>query len=166
MSDIVESVLDATELIETQVALVEDGLTFRGKPLSLWQEDIYLPIPHNKMSVTEIQDFNYKFIEINEIIMTNLSYSKSYNEMSKAEYDLAVNRSLESITNSIRNDDKKRLPGFDALNRMAAASCMKQYTAMKVTEMFLEFWRVQYDRMRLIDSRLSNINYLSGRHNV
>lgn len=166
MSDIVESVLEATELIETQVALVENGLTFRGKPLTEWQNEIYLPMPHNKMSINEIQDFNYKFIEVNEVIMINLSYSKSYNEMSKTEYDLAINRSLERITAIIAADEKKRMPGFDALNRMAASSCVKEYTAMKVTEMFLEFWRVQYDRMRLIDSRLSNINYLSGKHNV
>ncbi len=165
-SELTDSIIDSTVELETQIAIIEDGLVFRRKTINQWIDEISLPYLDSKMSVTEIQEFNYKFIAINEVIMSNLSYAKSYNEISKAQYEIALTKSIERITIAIKADATKRMPGIDILNKQASMSCIKEYTALKITEVFLEFWRVHYDRLKLIDSRLSNINYLSGRHNV
>ncbi len=161
-----ESIIDAMPNLEEQMEIIENGLLFRKKTINQWAEEIALPYLDSRMSVTEIQDFNFKFIEINEIVMENLAYAKSYNELSKAKYEIAKQHKQDSIISEIKADSTKRLPGVDALDRMAAGGCINEYNALKMTEVFLEFWRVQYDRLRLLDSRLSNINYLSGRHNV
>lgn len=165
-TELTDSIIDSTTELETQIAVIEDGLVFRRKTINQWIEDITLPYLDSKMSVTEIQDFNFKFIAINEIVMSNLSYAKSYNEISKAQYEIALTKSIERITNAIKADSTKRMPGIDVMNKQASMSCIKEFTALKITEVFLEFWRVHYDRLKLLDSRLSNINYLSGRHNV
>ena len=152
--------IDAVPLIDEYSHIVEKSLTFKGMSLDEWSSVIATPAIHDKMTITEIHSFNIKFIELNEIVMSNLAYSKSYYEMATAKYSSSLKAAMNALITRINNDSTKKMPGVDSIERMAAINCGNQQVAMDISKMFYEFWKIHADKLKGLDSRLNNISYM------
>lgn len=158
--NIAELLIDSVPLIEEYSYYVERSLTFKGKTLDEWSELISTPSVHEKMSVAELHMFNIKFIETNQIVMSNYAYAKSYYEMSVGHYNAAVKKATTELIDKINSESNKKLPGVDALERLAGLSCVKEQVAMDLCKMFYEFWKIHSEKMKGLDSRLTNLSYI------
>ena len=92
--------------------------------------------------------------------MCNYAIAKSVFDYSSMSYNNALKKKTSSMLEAIRQDATKRVPGFDTLEKTASLDCINQYTSLKVSEIFLDFWKTYYEKLNLLDSRLSNLNFL------
>ena len=158
--DLASVLIDAVPLIDEYSHIVEKSLTFKGMSLEEWSSVIATPPIHDKMTITEVHGFNVKFIQLNEIIMSNLSYSKAYYDMATAKYHSSLKSAMNTLMNRINNDSTRKMPGIDSLEKMAAVTCSNEQVAMDISKMFYEFWKIHADKMKGLDSRLNNISYM------
>jgi hypothetical protein len=162
--DIYEDFIDANVVIDDYTTIVERGIHFREDTLESWSNRIKLPLLHDKMSYVELYNFNIQFVNVNEIIMTNYAFAKSYYEIAKARYEAVVRCKQQEIIDAA--DQNKRVPGADTLERLASLKCINEFNAMNMMSVCFEFWRIQHEKIKLIDSRLTNINYTFKGHNA
>jgi hypothetical protein len=160
MSSIVDPIIDAMPQIEEAQNIVMNSLKFRGKSLCEWEKFLEFPPIHPAMSVTEINKFNLRYIEVNDHIMSNYAIAKASCGVSAATYQSALKTKQNELIETIKNDpNNKRMPGMDSIEKLAALSCANEYHAWKVNEMHVDFWKTYHDKMYLLDSRLSNLSY-------
>ena len=112
------------------------------------------------MSYAEIQAYNYEFVRVNEIIMNNLAYAKAYYEMSIGQYNNALKLAQNRMIATINADKTKKMLGADSLERFASLECATESMALQMASLFYEYWKTQCDKMKMLDSRLQNINYM------
>ena len=149
--ELVDSIVDAMPIVEDCAYITDNSIAFRGKNLDAWTKEIRMTLLHDKMSYAEIQAYNYEFVRVNEIIMNNLAYAKAYYALK-----LAQNRMIATI-----NADKtKKMLGADSLERFASLECATESMALQMASLFYEYWKTQCDKMKMLDSRLQNINYM------
>jgi hypothetical protein len=143
---------------------VTEKVNFRGKTLIEWKQDIGIPVVNQDMSIQELEYFNMRFITVNETVSNNLALARSAYDASRLHYVAAMCAAKSTInievTEQRNNGGKNRMPGAEILHEMAKSRCMNVYSAYKTSQMFYEFWKIHYDRLRLLDSRLTSMNHL------
>ena len=78
-------------------------------------------------------------------------------------YDAQVSQKKEAISRDFETSHPgARKPSIDAIKTMAENQCMESLVAKNIAEMFLMFWQAQYEKVKIIDSRLQGIGYLYG----
>lgn len=159
MSNIAEYIIDVMPAVETNIDIVVDGIKFRGKTLSEWDDIVSYPGLHENPTPVEAQRFNIKYIEVNEIIMRNLAIARASFTLASSTYQTKLKAKQKEIVDKIITDNKK-VPGMESVEKMAMIRCSSEFHAMKISELFLDFWKTYHDKMYLLDSRLSSINYL------
>lgn len=158
--ELVDTIVDAMPILEDCIYIAENRIPFRGKTLIEWSADIVMKPLHDKMSYIEVQAYNYEFVRVNDLIMSNLAFAKSHLEMTTAQYNNALRLAQNRIIENINADKTKKMLGADALERFAALECVKQAMAMDLASLIYEYWKTHSDKMKLLDSRLQNINYM------
>lgn len=159
MNEIAEFIIDAMPSVEENTDIALNGIKFRGRTLGEWEVLIAYPHLHENPTVTEAQRFNIKYIEVNEIIMRNLAVAKSAFVLASSTYQSKLKSKQKAIVDKLIAENKK-IPGMDSVEKMATLNCASEYHAMKIAELFVDFWKTCYDKMYLLDARLSNINFL------
>ena len=158
MTDIVSPIIDAMPNIEETFDIVFSGLQFRGRTVEQWEELLSVPpIPESPTPV-ELLKFNTRYIEINETIMKNYAYAKSAFGLAHATYQHILKSKQNEIMEKMAKDNKKL--GSEMLEKVASFHCSKEFHAMKIHEIFVDFWKIYNDKMSLLDSRLSNLSFL------
>lgn len=159
MTDIAGPIIDAMPSVEETFDIIFSGLQFRGKTIEQWEEYLSIPpIPDNPTPI-ELLKFNTRYIEINEAIMSNYAYAKSAFALSYATYQNLLKTKQSEIMAQMAKENKKQL-GVEMLEKLASFRCSKEFHAMKIHEIFVDFWKIYNDKMSLLDSRLSNLSYL------
>lgn len=158
MTDIASPIIDAMPNVEETFDIVFSGLHFRGRTVEQWEELLCVPpIPESPTPV-ELLKFNTRYIEINETIMKNYAYAKSAYALANATYQHVLKSKQNEIMEKMVKDNKKL--GAEMLERIASFHCSKEFHAMKIHEIFVDFWKIYHDKMSLLDSRLSNLSFL------
>ena len=139
------------------------AMTFRGKTLDDWMAEIEFLDLNDSMSHHDLKAYNFDFSNKSRIIMNNLSYARSSLKACEMHYEVEVSQKKESISRDFaENHPGVRKPTIDALKTMAENQCMESLVAKNIAEMFLVFWQAQYEKVKIIDSRLQGIGYLYG----
>ena len=158
--ELVDSIVDAMPLVDDCAYIVDNSILFREMTLKEWSKEIQLPLLHDKMSYTDIQAYNYEFVRVNDIVMLNLGFAKAYNVMAIGNYNNALKAAQNKAIVEINADRTKKMPGADTLEKMASLHCTKEAMAQQLTSVFYEFWKIHADKMKTLESRLQNINYM------
>ena len=172
---------DMTTIVENSMAdAMMDGLPeydrfthiglevmkFKGMTISEWQEQVSVPIIPESFSIQELEDFNVSLMQVNEEVMSNLSTARVSHEMCKIAYSKSMVAAKEAIlarieaSNSANN--KKRVPGKEALDDISRGQCMPEYLSVKVANLFLEFWVTQYEKLKFANDRINNFSYMKS----
>lgn len=139
------------------------AMTFRGKTLEDWSEEIEFMDLHEGMPHQELKNYNFDFSNKSRIIMNNLAYARSSLKACEMHYDAQVSQKKEAISRDFEiSHPGARKPSIDAIKTMAENQCMESLVAKNIAEMFLMFWQAQYEKVKIIDSRLQGIGYLYG----
>lgn len=160
MTSSVDLIIDASQMLIDCETLCLTGIQFREKTLAQWEEDLKLPTLSDNMSYADIQKYNFAYVRLNEVIMSNYSYAKAMYNFSNLTYQAAIKSKTKLALDDIKKDSTKRAPGMDSLEKNISLQCIEEFTALKINEIFLDFWKIYYEKMQLLDSRLSNINYM------
>lgn len=158
MTDVIDSMIDACDQFTQMEEAISDGLQFRGKTLTQWEEHLKLPSISDNISHAELIIFNIKYIEINETIMSNLAYAKSLYDISYAQYKSTYRSVQQNIIESHQEKNKK--VSIEFINQYSSSQCSKLFYVVKINEIFYNFWKVYHDKLNLLDSRLSNLSFL------
>lgn len=151
---------------ERHFYISNNGIAFRGKTLEAWSKEVVIPSIDNVRSTEDLERFNHIVLEMTEVIMSNLSYAKSSFDMIRLQYKSRKRSEIYSIVNSYRNQDtsnnrtRSRMPSAEVVRDMAESNISELYTSYKLAELFYEFWKNQYDKLKLVDSRLTSLNIL------
>lgn len=160
MTSIAEPIIDAMPSVEEAMSITLDGLSFRGKTLSEWESFLVFPPIHASMSIAEISKFNIRYVEVNDCVMSNYAIAKASSALAGSTYQSVLKNKQNAIIENIKNDTTKRMPGIDSIEKMATLNCSNEYHAWKISELFVDFWRIYHDKLSLLDSRLSSIGYM------
>lgn len=137
------------------------ALLFQGETIEQWIENIKLPEMPDNVSVIELEDFNNKYMVITETIMKNYSIAKTGFNYSIIHYKKALNSAKNDLISSYNRQNKK-IPGKELLEDLAKNNIMDVYTACKIAGMFLDFWEIQFEKIKLASYRLSAMNSLKS----
>ena len=97
------------------------------------------------------------------IIMNNLAYAKSSLKACEMHYEVQISHAKIKFVNEYKEKhSSSRLPSAEIINNIVNNSCAESYVAKNLAEIFLAFWQSQYDKVKIIDSRLSGLGYLIG----
>ena len=159
MTDIVDVITDSVPDVEYVYDLAINGIRFNNQTISSWEEYLKFPaIPDNPTPV-EILKINKSYIAINETIVSNYAIAKSAYSLASMNYQNALKNSQSLIIDKLQKDNKK-IPAMDSVEKMASHSCQKEFYVLKINEIFLDFWKIYYDKIHLLDARLTSISYL------
>lgn len=134
---------------------------FRGRSLTEWESLLELPQINETDGLDELKTSNIEFLRICRLIINNYSYAKSSFKSCEMHYErnLALKRA-EVIQEFQDTNAGKRIPGNDTINQLASFRCNKEYIAMNIAEIFLNFWESQKEKIKFYDSRLSSLGYI------
>ncbi len=168
-ADMAETFSGSMPEYDKLVYTANSTMRFRGKTIDEWMELIALPELKEELSIHELEEFNRRFLNMNEIIMSNLSTARLGYESIKAHYIaklLGAKRQImveiDAYNDNPNHKTRKRVPGADSLEDQAKTRCVDTYVSLKIAEMFLEFWKVMYEKLKLIDNRLTGMNILKN----
>lgn len=139
------------------------SMQFRGKTLEHWTEELEFNDLYEGMDHHNLKNYNFDFANKARIIMNNLAYARSSVKACEMHYETQVNREKERISRNWEEEyPNVRKPSIDAIKTMAENKCAEALIAKNIAEMFLMYWQSQYDKVKIIDSRLQGIGYLQG----
>lgn len=163
MNDIASTAFSGLPNFTLYTQTVFEDMEFRGKTINEWTEEIDLPPLSDKMDHQELMSYNKRFVDVTRIIMNNLSYAKASYKGCEMHHESEIISTKNSIISEIKEKNPGgRLPSIDNINSMAENRCIESLIAKNIAEIFLSFWQSQYDKIKIIDSRLSGIGYLHG----
>lgn len=163
MSDISETAMSGIPNYDMYVSAAFDAMEFRGKTLSQWEEEISFADLDEHIDFIELKKINYDFVNKSKIIMNNLSYAKTALKGCEMQYEAQLGATKVRLLQEFKETNPNaRAPSIDALSTRAQTICIESLIAKEIAEMFLLFWQSQYDKIKIIDSRLSGIGYLIG----
>lgn len=140
-----------------------ESIDFRGKTLKEWEELLFMPEIPESINAVDLRIYNSKFTHNLQVVMNNLAHAKSCYKMSEMRYKKDFLLAKSNIIADFKSKNPSSRPmSVDTLETKASEVCIDSYVSMEIAEMFLLFWQSQYDKLKLIDSRLSGIGYLIG----
>lgn len=166
INDLAESVNDGIPNYDRYSFIANNSIKFRKKSINEWIDATKLPEIKEKMSIDELEEFNHKFLNINEIIMSNLAFARSGFNTAKLHYSSKILKAKTDIIreihewNNTNSNKPRRVPGSEILEEQAKHRCIEVYSAFQLAEMFYEFWQIMHDKLKLIDNRLTGMNIL------
>ena len=163
MSSISESAYIGVPNYDLFVSDTYEGLTFRDKTLSEWESIVEFGTLDETMDSHDLKAYNYSYMEKTMIIMNNLAYAKSSLKACEMHYEVQISHAKIKFVNEYKEKhSSSRLPSAEIINNIVNNSCAESYIAKNLAEIFLAFWQSQYDKVKIIDSRLSGLGYLIG----
>lgn len=161
MSDIAGILSDTIPDYEYLLYLSKSSIRFLGKTLDEWTQELDFTTSVADASIDQLESLNEDFIRQNEIVMKNLSCSKAAYDLAKIDYTVS-SMAFKDSERSKRKNAGERMPSLDMLDIMAKNNCIKKYNSYKVSEIFLDFWKLMHDKLKLVDNRLTGMNILKN----
>lgn len=159
--DLILDVAEAYPNYDQYNYTVHNLLKFRGKSITEWQQEVRIPPATEVMSLNSIEEYSRIMIGLAETVMHNLAYARSSYDTTKMHYENALNKAKMGIYNKAQ-EKKARIPAKEALEDIAKATIKDLYVAYKIADMFYEYWKVNYDKIKILDNRLTGLSMIKN----
>ena len=161
--DLLETTVIGYHSYEEYADSFVQNIKFRGKTLSEWEEEIELPSIGQDCDLHELKEANAIYIVVLKKVINNLAYAKTTLKACEMHYKSKINTVSNSIMDRwVQDNPGKRVMGADTLKSLATKECQSEYVALNIAESFVEFWQTQNEKLKLFDSRLSGIGYITA----
>jgi len=154
-----ETIIDSIPEYERISFTANSSIQFKGMTLDQWAQELSFPVFDNDLTLDELETYNALFIKKSDTVMINLANATSSENLSKLQYARAAMRAKDVILEE-RKSSGARAPGAEVLDNLARSAVIDDYSTYKIAGLIQEFWKIQYDKLKLIDNRLTGMNIL------
>jgi len=159
IDNLLDIVIEGMPTYDRTSFIANNSIKFKEKTLDEWSLDLSFPDLQNDLTLDELEVYNSFFVKKSDIIMINLASANSSKDLSRLSYARAAMNAKQQILDE-RISSGARAPGAEILDNMARTIAINEYSSYKISCMLYEFWKIQYDKLKLIDSRLTGMNIL------
>lgn len=149
------------ESYEKLFSKFETEMPFKGKSIDEWSSELTIQEITPDMSFAEVEAYTVRISNITDIIVTNYSLASAHFNGLKRSVERAVMLSKTSILNDIEMSGKKKISN-DQLEALAYERTSKMHVDSAISEMFYHFWKIQYDKIYLLNQRVTSLNVLKN----
>lgn len=155
-----ENLLGDSVEYESWLINIESSITFRGKNLSSWTEELNIPTLSidSELSIQELELLNQRLINLISIVMDNLALSRAAANGAKLNYELGV-INQKRILCDIAEQEGRRIPSKDTLNDLASERCSQLFRQLGRSELVFEYWNTQSYKLKNLDSRITSLSF-------
>ena len=148
----------------------ETKMTFKGYTIQEWNIALDLKDLPPEFSLNDLERYNLKVTNQINIISKNFALASSNYVGLKKSVERALMIAKQTILNELEEYNstidnqasKRRAPSNDKLEAEAYNKTLKLQLDLSVAEMFYNFWRIQWDRINLINSRLTSLSVMKN----
>lgn len=163
VAELVEQVSDGYTDYDRVSVITYEGITYRGRTLKEWEADVRMPELDAMYSVDQLERFNHHYLKITEIVISNIGASKATMDALSMQWKVKKKREIQDIIVRMRNESAtRRLPGAGILEDMAEANLSDLYTSYQLSCLFYDFWKNNFDKLKIVDSRLTSMGILKN----
>ena len=144
---------------ESWLINVEASITFKGKSLSDWTQELSIPTISlaRELNVNELELLSQRMINVVEIVMSNLGSANSAYLSSKIEHELNYANKRRIITDSY-SESGKRIPSKETLDSIVLEECEETYRKMSRSSLIHEYWNNQSYKLHRLDNYIKSLN--------
>ena len=159
-----DAILTVTEGLpdyERYTYAIHNVVLFNGKTLNQWQEEVVVPQFSGLSSLQEQDMLNHAYIERCEVVMSNLARAKSAKGYANMHYKSTIIKEKDRIVAEYARTNRK-LPSNERVEDLAKIRHMDGYIASHLADTFYEFWEVLYQKINMINFRLTGMNTMKN----
>lgn len=148
----------------------EHSIKFRDKTLYEWQQALTIFELSEDFTIHDLEKYTLSLVKLTQVVIDNYSLAKAnyVGLKQSSNKNIIVNKQL--ILTQIEEDNlniansalKKRIPTADILETMAYNKSLEIQNAYIIAEVFYEFWLAQYNKIQLLNSRVTSLNILKN----
>lgn len=133
---------------------------FRDKTLNEWTDLLSTPTLPPGANIHQLEAYNFEILRLNEIVIKNLSYARATLATAKMLYKRKLDEEKAKLFED-RDVGSKRL-SIDAAESIAKRNIAEILHAYELSELFEEYWSVQFQKIELLNDRLTSLNILKN----
>lgn len=144
---------------ESWLINVEASITFKGKSLSDWTEELSIPTISlaRELTVNELELLSQRMINVIEIVMSNLASATNAYLSSKTEHELNYANQRRIITDCY-SENGKRIPAKETLDSLVLEACSSSYRKTSRSSLVKDYWNNQNYKLHRLDSYIKSLN--------
>ncbi len=135
-------------------------ILFRDKTLNEWTEALNTPVLPPGANINQLEAYNFEILKINEVVIRNLAYARASLATSKMLYKRKLDEEKARLFEA-QQESGKRL-SIDAAESIAKRNLAEILHAYELSELFEEYWSVQFQKIELLNDRLTSLNILKN----
>lgn len=139
----------------------EKHMRFKNYTIEEWLVILELRNLREDFSLMDLEKYTIKISGLTDTIVTNYSLSSSNYHGLKKSVERATMLSKATILNEIEMRNGKKVSS-DQLETLAYEKVAKIQLDLAVAEMFYHFWKIQYDKIFLLNQRVTSLNILKN----
>lgn len=132
-------------------------IKFKDKTLIEWTDELETPTLAAGASISQLEAYNFVILRLNETVIKNLAYARATLATSKMLYK----RRLDEVKANLFEQSVKRL-SQEAAESIAKRDLADILHAYELASMFCEYWEVQFEKIQLVNDRLTSLNILKN----
>ena len=139
----------------------EKHMRFKNYTIEEWLVLLEVRSLKEDFSLLELEKYTLRISKLTDTIVTNYSLSSSNYHGLKKSVERATMLAKSSILNEIEMRNAKKISS-DQLEVLAYERTVKINLDLSVSEMFYHFWKIQYDKIFLLNQRVTSLNILKN----
>ena len=148
----------------------EKNMVFKGYTIEEWVLALNLKDLREDFSLNDLEKYTLRISKLTDIIVTNYALASSnYNGLKKsversmliAKQQILDEIDLFNLTEATPTT-KKRSPSADTLETLAYNKTLDLQLNFSISEVFFNFWKIQYDKIYLLNQRVTSLNILKN----
>lgn len=151
--------LDDSLEYEAWLLNIEASITYKNKSLIQWLEELAMPYIDTTSELTpaEIDIVHNKYINLTEVVYTNLALVRSADKIATAIFDTELTKKKQEIEEQRSEAGLKRFTA-ESLNNAAMNQCERSYKNKILNECLLCFWETQSYKLKNLNDRLTSLH--------
>ena len=144
---------------ESWLINVEASITFNGKSLSAWTEELSIPTISitRELSVNELELLNQRMINVVEIVMSSLGSANNAFASAKMAYELNCANERRVVTETLL-ENGKRIPTKETLDALVLTACETTYRKMSRSSLIYDYWNNQSYKLHRLEGYMKSLN--------
>lgn len=154
----IENLVSDSSSYETWFLSVLNSVSFRGKTLEEWEEELNLPDASSSINLEVLEEFNNKLLNVTQVIGRNLASSRAAYLQSDSHHKVAMLKAREDILAKLPVGH--RSPSADSLDKASELKCIESLKLKLIAETIFEFWNTHSFKCNRLNERITSLNIL------
>lgn len=147
----------------------ETNLKFKGNSIEEWSALLKVKNIDENFSLEDVERYTIKISNLTDTISNNYSLAYANYTGLKRSIERSMMIAKQSVLEEIEEHNKtatgadvRRKPTSDQLEVMAYNRTKDLQISFAISEIFYNFWKIQYDKIYLLNQRVTSLNVLKN----